>query len=78
MVKIKLDVCNMKQYIAEVTKFESEILVHSDPYIVNGKSIMGLYDLDLSKPVLLEVKEAVAGEKDNLITKLKELNIVVE
>ena len=41
----------IKQFSADVSKFESEIDVVSNRYTVDAKSIMGLFSLNLSKPV---------------------------
>lgn len=42
---------NVKRFINEVTKFESNIDILSGRYICDAKSIMGIFSFDLTKPV---------------------------
>lgn len=42
---------NVKKFINEVTKFESNIDILSGRYICDAKSIMGIFSFDLTKPV---------------------------
>ena len=57
-------------YYVDLSKFESVkrfveltsskscfCLLKSEPYIVDAKSILGIFSLDLSKPVTLEVED---------------------
>ena len=49
---IKLnDFSKAKKFINEVSKFESDIDAIKDRYIVDAKSIVGIFTLDLSKPI---------------------------
>ena len=75
MFKIKLDINNIKYFLVEVTKIDSKVSLVSGEYKVDAKSIMGIYSLDLAKPVNVEVKETVEGEA--LYNRLKELNIAI-
>lgn len=47
----------VKKFVNTVSKYDLTINLHSDKYIVNGKSIMGIFSLDLSKPLTLKVEE---------------------
>lgn len=54
-VKIKLDtVDKVKSFIARTISYDGKLYVSSDGYRVDGKSIMGLFSLDLSQELLLE------------------------
>jgi len=77
MFKVKLDIDNIKYFLVEVTKADSKVSLVSGEYKVDAKSIMGIYSLDLSKPVDVDVKESVEGEADALYNRLKELNIAI-
>ena len=53
-VKIKLDTINdVKNFVSAVTLFECDFDIVADSYIVDAKSIMGIFSLDLSKPLSL-------------------------
>ena len=54
--KIRLNtVGDIKDFVNIVTKYEFEVDLTSDRYVVDAKSIMGLYSLDLSKPVEVKI-----------------------
>ena len=42
-------------FIAEMQNIPDIVRVEQGPYIVNGKSIMGLFSLDLMKPVTVKI-----------------------
>lgn len=46
----------VKKFISITNAYEFAVNVLSDKYIINGKSIMGIFSLDLSKPVTVEVE----------------------
>lgn len=55
-VKIKLDTINdVKNFVSAVTLFECDFDIVADRYIVDAKSIMGIFSLDLSKPLSLHI-----------------------
>lgn len=56
----------------------SEVDVVSGRYILDGKSIQGLFSLDLSKPVEVKVHEIVPSEKVQFEQALKNLGVVIE
>lgn len=45
----------VKQFVDAASRCPCEIDVRSGRYLVNAKSIMGLFSLDLSQPVQVEV-----------------------
>lgn len=57
-VTIKLETINdVKNFVSAVTKFECDFDIAADRYVVDAKSIMGIFSLDLSKPIKVEVRE---------------------
>lgn len=44
----------VKKFCSLCSKCKGDVLVFSDKYIVSGKSPMGIYSLDLSKPLKVE------------------------
>lgn len=55
-VKISLNsIDKVKAFVNEVTKFDSEFDLVSGRYVIDAKSIMGIFSLDLSKPIDLNI-----------------------
>lgn len=55
-MKIRLN--NMKdvqRFVNKCSMFEDDIVLLSGRYVINGKSLLGILSLDLSKPVDLEI-----------------------
>lgn len=53
-----LDVESVKRFVNAVTRFDCDIDIVSDRYVVDEKSIMGIFSLDLSKPLLLKINSS--------------------
>lgn len=54
-VNILLNTINdVKNFVNIVTKYDFEIDLTSGRYIIDAKSIMGIFSLDLSKPIKLD------------------------
>ncbi len=54
---IKLNsVDKVKSFVNKVSKFDEEIDLVSGRYVVDAKSLLGIFSLDLSKPIQLETK----------------------
>ncbi len=58
---------DVKNFVNVVTKYDYEIDLISGRYIVDAKSIMGIFSLDLSKPIDVE---AHSEDCEELLTKL--------
>ena len=55
-VKISLNsIDKVKSFVNEITKFENEFDLVSGRYVIDAKSIMGIFSLDLSKPIDLNI-----------------------
>ena len=57
-VQISFDtdtLAKVKSFVNEVTKFDNEFDLVSGRYVIDAKSIMGIFSLDLSKPINLNV-----------------------
>ena len=78
-MKVKFNTFDkVNEFVKITTALESDIFVKSGRYVVDGKSIMGLYSLDLSKTLELEMIEKAEGESEKLISKLVNLNVIVD
>ena len=64
--KIRLDSINdVKQFVQTLTQYEDEFELVSNKYVVDAKSILGIFSIDLSQPVLLRIH--AEGEKKDCI-----------
>ena len=68
-VKISLQIAqNVKDFVNIVQEYPYEIDLKSEKYVVDAKSILGIFSLDLSKPVTVEIH---SDNCDDLIAALK-------
>ena len=49
------DFSKARKFINEASKFFSDIDVIRDRYVIDGKSAIGIFTLDLSKPIDVEI-----------------------
>lgn len=55
-VKISLNsIDKVKSFVNEITKFDYDFDLVSGRYVIDAKSIMGIFSLDLSKPIDLAI-----------------------
>ncbi len=67
---IMLDSINsVKNFVNIVSKYDYEIDLTSGRYVVDAKSIMGIFSLDLSKPIAVDIH---SDNADELVAELKE------
>lgn len=52
----------VKKFVTITNKYDFPVNLYSERYVVNGKSIMGIFSLNLSKPVKLEVTDECSQE----------------
>ena len=70
-VKISLNsIDKVKSFVNEITKYDYDFDLVSGRYVINAKSIMGIFSLDLSKPIDLNI-HAENQDADNIIELLK-------
>ena len=56
MFKINLQsISSVKDFVGFTNAFDGDVTLKSGRYIVDGKSIMGIFSLDLSKPIEVEI-----------------------
>ncbi|MBO5412043.1 MAG: HPr family phosphocarrier protein [Clostridia bacterium] len=68
-IKISLEMAQrVKEFVNVTQDYPYEILLKSGKYVVDAKSILGIFSLDLSQPIVVEV---YADECDDLLEKLK-------
>ena len=60
----------VKSFVNIIAAVEGDLDLASDRYVVDAKSIMGIFSLDLSKPVRLDIHDEASVEC--LTAKLKD------
>ena len=69
-VKISLNsIDKVKSFVNDLTKFDSDFDLVSGRYVIDAKSIMGIFSLDLSKPIDLSIH--ADEELDSILNILK-------
>lgn len=55
-VKISLNsIDKVKNFVNEINRFDSDFDLVSGRYVIDAKSIMGIFSLDISKPIDLNI-----------------------
>ena len=69
-VQISLNsIDKVKSFVNDITKFDYDFDLVSGRYVIDAKSIMGIFSLDLSKPIDLNVH--AEGNIDDVMEVLK-------
>ena len=73
-VQISLNsIDKVKSFVNDITKFDVDFDLVSGRYVIDAKSIMGIFSLDLSKPLELRVHsddcDELMAELDKYIVK---------
>ena len=61
-------IADVKDFVNLVIRYSSEVDLISDRYVVDAKSILGVFSLDLSKPITVSVDGADAAELMEALT----------
>ncbi len=70
-VKISLNsIDKVKSFVNDITKFDYDFDLVSGRYVIDAKSIMGIFSLDISKPIVLDIHEENEAELDNIMQKI--------
>ncbi|MBO6163543.1 MAG: HPr family phosphocarrier protein [Lachnospiraceae bacterium] len=59
----------VKNFVNDITRFDSDFDLVSGRYVIDAKSIMGIFSLDLSKPINLSIHND--AELDTIMEILK-------
>ena len=71
-VQISLNsIDKVKAFVNTITKFDFDFDLVSGRYVIDAKSIMGIFSLDLSKPIELNI-HANESEMDNILAALND------
>ena len=64
----------VKRFVQTLTKFEGDFELISGKYIVDAKSILGLFSVDLSKPVLLRI-DVEEAKREEVLKAIEEYRV---
>ena len=63
-VQISLNsIDKVKSFVNDISKFNNDFDLVSGRYVIDAKSIMGIFSLDLSKPITLSVHSDTETEE---------------
>ena len=66
-VKISLNsIDKVKSFVNDLTKFDTDFDLISGRYVIDAKSIMGIFSQDLSKPIDLQIH--AEGDAEDILT----------
>lgn len=66
------NITKVKEFIKRVNEFESDIDVISGRYVIDAKSIMGVFSLDVLKPLKVEINSESEEEISRFIEMMEE------
>ena len=58
----------VKSFVNDIARFDSDFDLVSGRYVIDAKSIMGIFSLDLSKPINLNIH---ADDNESIVESLK-------
>ena len=69
-VRVCLDsIDKVKGFVTDISRFNTDFDLISGRYVIDAKSIMGIFSLDLSKPIELTIHES--DEIDEILKALQ-------
>ena len=72
-VQISLNsIDKVKSFVTDITKFDYDFDLVSGRYVIDAKSIMGIFSIDLSRELTLKIKSDNIDECKEIKEKLKE------
>ena len=70
-LKISLNsIDKVKAFVNEISKFDCDFDLVSGRYVIDAKSIMGIFSLDLSKPIDLNIHAETESSINEILTVL--------
>lgn len=63
----------VKSFVNDITKFDYDFDLVSGRYVIDAKSIMGIFSLDLSKPIDLNIH--AEGDAEDVMKVLKNYTV---
>lgn len=76
MLKVKISlnsIDKVKSFVNDISGFNAEFDLVSGRYVIDAKSIMGIFSLDLSKPIDLNIH--AEGDAEDVMKVLKNYTV---
>lgn len=78
VMKVRLNTIeNIKKFVDIANTYQCEVLVKEGRYVVSGRSIMGIFSLNLLNDVEIEICENTNNDAYFLIEELNENNLLM-
>ena len=75
-MKIQLkSIDDVKVFVNEVNKVACDVDLASGRYVVDAKSIMGIFSLDLTSPITMEIHSKEKGECDDFLKAIERFKV---
>ena len=72
-IKIRLSSVNdVKDFVSAVSFCSCDIDIAADRYIIDAKSIMGIFSLNLSKPLVMKINSTDENEIADVLGKIEQ------
>ncbi len=72
-VHILIDsIVKVKSFVNEIAKFDCDFDLISGRYVIDAKSIMGIFSLDISKPIELDIHATDEADAAEIMNAIKE------
>ena len=74
MTSVQINLNSIEQvqsFVNEITKFDAEFDLVSGRYVIDAKSIMGIFSLDISKPIDLNIHADTESETTEILDAIK-------
>lgn len=76
-IKIKIDgIEKVKSFIKIINKYPFDAEIRAGRYIIDAKSIMGVFSIDITNAVRLYIDSDDKNSIDRLKTELKKINVL--
>ena len=57
-IRIKMNSAqSVREFVNIINRYDGKMLMHSGRFTVNAKSILGIFSLNLARPIVLEIEE---------------------
>ena len=67
----------VKQFVNVTSKVDGDVFLQSGRYIIDAKSIMGIFSIDLTKPLEMSFEKCSDEEKNKYLEKIQEFLVEV-
>ena len=72
------EIDKVKAFVNTVNKYPFDVVIMSGRYIIDAKSIMGVFSIDLSKPVKLYINSDDKNAINKIEKELRKLNVIMD